>query len=221
MGLWWAGRVRQVWAGLVVATRTRRAATCPHRLHVPRRQGTQVLGPHESLIRHHNGTRVSVYAPHRHLDLREQGGMLWRPAPPSPRPAHTATLAHVCTPPHLWLASASPGPAPVCAAPSPAPTPAGVCGLAQPLCRRDPHSRTGWDVAGVRLARAVGDDAAAQAGAGHGQPSQPVLATEARPPPPRPPQRRHGRTQPGCRPRLGGLGRPDPPPLQSLPSLTP
>ena len=88
MGMWSAGRVRRVWDGLVVATRTRRAATCPHRLHVPRRQDTQVLGPPESQTRHHNGTHVSVDALRRHLDLREQGGMHWRPAPP-PHDLHT------------------------------------------------------------------------------------------------------------------------------------
>ena len=76
MGMWSAGRVRRVWDGLVVATQTRRAATCPQRLHVSRRQGTQVLGPSESQTCRHNGTHVAVDAPRRHLDLREQGGML-------------------------------------------------------------------------------------------------------------------------------------------------
>ena len=45
MGIWSLGRVRRVWDGLVMATRTRRAAMCPRRLHVPRRQHTQLLGP--------------------------------------------------------------------------------------------------------------------------------------------------------------------------------
>ena len=221
MGILSTGRVRRVWDGLVVATRTRRAATCPQQ--APRSAPTGHPGPWAA--------RVPDPPPQRHPRLcgcaappPGPAGAGWHALASSastPRPAHTAALARVCTPPQLWLASASPGPVPVCAAPSPPPTPAGVCGLAQPPCRRGPHSRTGWDVAGVRLARAVGDDPAAQAGAGHGQPPQPVLATEARPPPPRPPQRRHGRTQPGRRPRPGGLGRPAPPPLQPPPQLPP
>ena len=111
---------------------------------------------------------------------------------------HPTTCTHSCTSSRLHTATAL---ARVCIARAgacvrcalPSPTPAGVCGLAQPPCRRGPHSRTGWDVAGVRLARAVGDDPAGQAGAGHGQP----LASQCWPP--RPGRRLLAR-------RRGGMG---------------
>ena len=107
----------------------------------------------------------------------------------TPRPTHTAALARVCTPPQLWLASASPEPVPVCAAPFPPPTPAGVCGLAQPPCRRGPHTRTGWDVAGgavgarsrgrLRGTGRRGTRPAAPASAGHRGPAAASVATSA------------------------------------------
>ena len=223
MGMWWAGRVRRVWAGLVVATRTRRAATCPQRLHVPHRQHTQVLGPPES----------QILPPQRHPRLcgcaappPGPAGAGWHALASSastPRPAHTAALARVCTPPQLWLASASPGPVPVCAAPSPPPTPGrGVRTRATFLSPRSPlKDRVGCG-GGAVGACAVGDDPGGTGRRG----TRPAAPSQCWPP--RPGRRLLAR-------RRGGMGARSqvvacarvvwaaraPPPLQPPPQLPP
>ena len=130
---------------------------------------------------------------------------------------HPTTCTHSCTSSRLHTATPL---ARVCIARAgacvrctlPCPTPAGVCGLAQPLCRRGPHSRTGWDVVGGGGIGARSRGRRRGTGQRCTRPAAPASAdTEARPPPPRPPQRRHGRTQPGRRPRPDGLSRPAPP----------